>query len=501
MDSPARPTGSIWSRPYMKAQIDKALLTPVRAFKPAYIPLLMIYFASGALGITAIAREFWIRQSLTLSVSDLAALGVWLTLPWTIKMVIGELVDTTAIAGSRRRAYVYIGAGLIAAGLLILSLSAAGRLPQLTPDDAYRAAMLITVIGVVVQDVVADTMTIEVVARQHPDGTPRERADIDCELGMVQVLGRLAVAIGAFIVAGLGGLLASQLPYWLVFALGLVVPAISATGAALVAIAPVSRRAIDWRILGGGIAFGGFALAMGLSGWRFNQEAVLIVSMGVLCWMLVRVTRDIEPETKRVILYAAIIIFVFRATPFLGEGYNWFTMDVLGFDELFKGWLAQIGTAVALAAMWLFADAITRQPVARVLLWLTIATTMLSLPSFGLTLGLHEWTERQLGIGARSIAIVDAAVMSPLIDLSAIPMLTLCAIYAPPAHRATWFALMASLMNLALVAANLQTKYLNDMLPVPRGEYGNLSAQYAVVLLIGLVVPLVTITVLGRRLR
>ena len=33
-----------------------------------------------------------------------------------------------------------------------------------------------------------------------------------------------------------------------------------------------------------------------------------------------------------------------------------------------------------------------------------------------------------------------------------IPLLTLIAYYAPAGHRATWFALMASLMNLALVA-------------------------------------------------
>ena len=56
------------------------------------------------------------------------------------------------------------------------------------------------------------------------------------------------------------------------------------------------------------------------------------------------------------------------------------------------------------------------------------------------------------GFGARSIAFVDAAAASPFVQLSMIPLLTLIAYYAPPGHRATWFALMASLMNLALVA-------------------------------------------------
>ena len=53
-----------------------------------------------------------------------------------------------------------------------------------------------------------------------------------------------------------------------------------------------------------------------------------------------------------------------------------------------------------------------------------------------------------------------------------IPLLTLIAIYAPASHRATWFALMASLMNLALTAGALGTKYLNLIFHVDRGSYG-----------------------------
>ena len=74
------------------------------------------------------------------------------------------------------------------------------------------------------------------------------------------------------------------------------------------------------------------------------------------------------------------------------------------------------------------------------------------------------------GFGARSIAVVDAATASPFANLSMIPLLTLIAFYAPAGRRATWFALMASLMNLALVAGQLQTKYLNQMFVIERGS-------------------------------
>lgn len=491
---------SICDRAYLKAQLDRAVFTPVRAFRAPYLPLLMIYFATGFAGVAAIATEFWIKKSLTSSATELAALAVWLNLPWTMKMVFGELADTVSIMGSQRRAYVYIGASLIASGFLLMWAAASGRLASMSPDNAYRIAAMLMAIGTVMQDVIADAMTTEVVARDNDDGTPREQADVNRDLGMVQVLGRLSMAIGGLLAAVLSGPLASTFAYSTVFFLALIVPVISASGAALVAINPCPQRPIDWQILGGGLAFGAFVLAMAYSEWRFNQELVFLVSMAVVCWMIVRVVGDLDETTKRLILYAAIIIFVFRATPSVGPAYGWFQIDELGFDELFKGHLAQIGALLGLFGIWFFSDAITRQPVARVLFWLTIVMTVLSLPSYGLTLGLHEWTERNFGIGARGIAVIDSAISAPFGELSMIPMLTLIAIYAPEGKRAIWFALMASLMNLALTASSLQTKYLNMVFNVPRGDYTHLPALFATALIIGLV-PLAFIVVFGRRLR
>ena len=63
------------------------------------------------------------------------------------------------------------------------------------------------------------------------------------------------------------------------------------------------------------------------------------------------------------------------------------------------------------------------------------------------------------GFGARTIAFVDTTVSSPFVELSMIPALTLVALNAPPGRRATRFAPMASLMNVALAAGQLQTKY------------------------------------------
>ncbi|HEX5958611.1 MAG TPA: hypothetical protein VFY92_08155, partial [Hyphomicrobiaceae bacterium] len=68
---------------YWRAQLEKALLAPIRAMRASYLPLLMVYFAYGAMGLIGVAQTFWVRESLTFSPAELAALAFWFSLPWT----------------------------------------------------------------------------------------------------------------------------------------------------------------------------------------------------------------------------------------------------------------------------------------------------------------------------------------------------------------------------------------------------------------------------------
>ncbi len=472
---------------------------PVRALKTAYLPLLLVYFAYGALGIIDVARDMWVKESLSLSPADLAGIGVWLSLPWTIKMVFGQLVDSVPLFGSQRRAYVLIGAALVALGLLTLAGSAGGWLSTFRPDQAYVVGALLIVLGAVIQDVVADAMSSEVVARTDESGAPRADADIRAELGMVQVLGRLALGIGILSVAGLSGWLAQHLTREQVFLCGLVIPLLSVVGILAASTETAERRPLDWRILGGGIAFGAFVVSVALGGVPYAQEVVFVGSMAIVLTMLHLVTRDIDPKTRRSILFASVIIFAFRATPGVGDGYFWWSLDVLKFDEAFYGVLRQTAAVIAIAAMWLFSKQLTEYSVTTVLFWIAVAGTILSLPNIGLFYGLADWTQATFGFGARTIAVVDAATSSPFAQLSMIPLLTLIAYYAPEGRRATWFALMASLMNLALVAGQLQTKYLNQVFTVGRGNYAELGDLLITATVIGFVVPVAVILMFRKR--
>ncbi len=228
MDATAKPDTAPLT---IRQLFERALLAPIRAMRPNYWPLLMVYFAYGALGLVAVAESFWLRKELNLSAEALAKLGAWLTLPWAMKMVFGELVDTVALFGSRRRMYVFLGAGMVASGLLMMAGASGKWITIAPPEHLYIAAQLLIVLGIVLQDVVADAMSTEVVPRSNSDGTPRPKADIDHDLGMVQILGRLALTFGAFAVAGIGGWLAGLLPYSTVFLIGLIIPVVSASGA------------------------------------------------------------------------------------------------------------------------------------------------------------------------------------------------------------------------------------------------------------------------------
>lgn len=483
-----------------KAELTKALVTPVRAMRARYVPLLMVYFSYGALGLIGVARDFWIKESLTLSAADLAAIGVWVMLPWTAKVVFGQFVDCIRILGSQRRVYVFIGAALVAAGLIVLAGAAGGWITFAGPETLYVIAMLATMVGVVLQDVVADAMTTEVVDRTDEAGNPRPQNEVNFDLGMVQVLGRLSLSLGIFSVAWLAGHLAEIYTYEQVFLMGLAIPVISVAGVLLVRLEGVERRPIDWRILGGGIAFAVFSVILGVTDVPYAQEIVFVVSMVVVCSLLVLVVGELDAATRRKIMFAAIIIFVYRATPGVGEGHRWFLIDDLGFDPSFFGTLAQTGAGVAMLGMWLFSNQITRHSIPAVMFWLTVVGTVMALPDLGLVYRVDLWTEQMFGFGARTIALLDTAVGSPFMQLSMIPVLTLIAIYAPAGRRATWFALMASLMNLALIAGQLQTKYLNQIFTIERGAYGELDVLLVTVIVMGFVMPVAAIVAFGRKI-
>ena len=80
------------------------LLAPIRAFRWRYLPLLMVYFAYGALGLIDVTRDMWIKESLTLDPAQLAEIGVWLNLPWADRRFLRGWVGTARVVGAEHAA-------------------------------------------------------------------------------------------------------------------------------------------------------------------------------------------------------------------------------------------------------------------------------------------------------------------------------------------------------------------------------------------------------------
>ena len=275
--------------------------------------------------------------------------------------------------------------------------------------------------------------------------------------------------------------------------------------------APGGETRPNWWILGGSLVFAIFTVSMGVSQVPFAQEIIFIGSMSIILFLMYRLLLELESAARKMLIGTAVIIFVFRAVPLPGPGAGWFEIDILGFDQQFLSVLSLIASFLTLAGMVILRPMMARRSIAFVVAALTIAAAILALPNIGLYYGLHEWTAARTGgiVDARFIAIIDTAIESPLGQIAMIPMLAWIAKNAPPHLKATFFAVMASFTNLALSAASLGTRYLNEIYLVTRevrdrvtdaittaADYSELGWLLIVVAMIGLIAPLLTILII-----
>jgi hypothetical protein len=529
------PVGAIWR------WVDRNILDLGRQMRLSYLPPLMVYMAAGISGLTAIVGTFFVKEYLGLSAHFLAALGFWATLPWALKMPLGHIVDLIW----HKAGLVYLGAGLIAASVLIMFglLGYPAALRVVMPAGAWFVlSTLLAPIGYVLQDTVADAMTVEAVPRVDPDG--RRLTDEERRLGQItmQTLGRVAIIGGGVLVSvvnvilfrGVGSMTTAQkaATYLQVYEWALIIPGISVLGVVFASIlrrraagrlaatglggaeihalldSHVERPEVNWWILGGGLVFVAFSILLGLSDVPWNEEIIFGGSMIIVLILIWRLTGELEPGPRNVLIGTALLIFVFRAMPNPGAGSTWWMIDILGFDQQFLSVLALISAALTLAGLFVFRRFMAERSIVYVIGFLTIAGTLLALPPLGMFYGLHQWTASVTHgiVDAHFIALVDTALESPLGQIAMVPMLAWIANSAPDRLKATYFAVMASFTNLALSLSQLGTKYLNGIFEITRqvtdasngtilvpANYGELGHLYLAVIAIGFGVPMLAI--------
>ena len=520
--------------------IDSTFIDLGRQFKLSYLPPLMIYLAAGVAGLTGIVGTFFVKDYLNLSAAFLAGLGFWAGIPWALKMPLGHLVD---LIWERKNYLVYIGASLIAISLAImygLIAHTSFMSEFLNIETWYVISVLLAPIGYVVQDVVADAMTVEAVPSFDEEGKLYSPELIKNMHTTMQTLGRFAIIGGTVIVALINVIIFSSveaeteqekiLLYANIYLFALIIPLISVLGVFLsiylknirknkLSNAGVEEKIeseetkVDWWILGGSLIFVIFTLTVGGFNLPYAQEIVFVGSVSIIFFLMAKLMRELPESMRLTILGTAIIIFIFRAMPGPGAGLTWFEIDNLGFDEQFFSVLSLLASFLTLLGIIVLRPFMVNNSIAKIIVILSIAGAVLFLPSVGMYYGFHQWTASLTNdvVDARFIAIFNTALESPLGQVSMIPLLAWIARNAPAHLKATFFAVFASFTNLALSASSLFTKYLNQIYEVTRevkdkitneilsvADYSELGILLIVITLLTLLVPIFSVIIIQR---
>ena len=483
--------------------IDAIIFDLARQLRWSFLPPVMIYFAYGVATLTTIVGTFFVKDYLDLSAAYLAGLAFWAGLPWALKMPLGHLVD---IIWRWKWLLVWLGAALTAISVFIMYLviTRTSMMQAIMPISSwYITSFILAPCGLVIQDAVADAMSVEAVPKLDETGAPIPDDAAKAMHTTMQTLGRFALIGGTVVVALLNIYMFSDIEtmteadkahtYARIYLMALVIPILSVSGVVLAGIQKRLRQramrrqgvpaeqiaALDrpdeettpnyWYFIGGA-AFVALTLTVGLTDIPYGQEIIFAGSLLIVAVLMRQLIAVLSPAHARALLGTALILFFFRAVPLPGPGQTWFEIDVLQFDQRFLSVLSLIVSVLTLVGMVVLRPMMANRSITWLVIMLTLVAGLLTLPNIGLYYGLHHWTSDLTGgvVDARFIALLDTAVESPLGQVAVIPMLAWIARNAPGHLKATFFAVMASFTNLALSASALLTKYLNQIFEVTR---------------------------------
>ncbi len=500
-------------------------------FRWIYLPPLLIYLSAGVSGLTNIVGIFFLKDYLSLSAAFIASIGFWAGIPWALKMPFGFLVDKF---WNRKNYLVFCGAVIIFISILIMFLLITYRESMeiyLSADIWFIISSILTPVGYVIQDVVADAMTVEAV--EGNNNSYINKNSKRNEHMLLQLYGRFSIILGSLLVGILNVYIFSGnkemeqseilSSYSNIYFVALFIPLLSVSGVILsnilkkkldfkINISTVNNK-LDYKIFLGSLFFVFFAIFFGSLKFKFSEEIVLSVSLILIFILMKYLVKPLSREKKFTIIGTAIIVFVFRAIPGPGAGLTWFEIDVLKFDQSFLSYLSLNAAFITLLGLLFFRKLIIKTKLAKLFIFLSIITGLLYIPSLLMYYELHHFTSSLTNgiVDARFIAFINTAVESPLGQVAMIPLLGWIAKNAPIKYKATFFAVFASFTNLALSARELFTKYLNEIFLIKRqivdqktnnilesANYSNLDELLMCLIIITIFAPIIVIIIIQR---
>lgn len=377
----------------------------------ALIPF--VYFIAGASSLAGVATTFFYKDELGLSLEQLGILGSIAIMPWSIKPLYGLISDRVPLRGLRRKPYLILSGMLGSIGYLSLAT-------WVKDFSGVLFAETISALGFALADVIVD-------------GIVAERSKSHAAAGKLQSICRAAIMFGGLTVAYASGVLTESIGARRVFLLTAMLPLLTSLVALFLHESPADR--VTWNIR---------------DTWRKFREAL-----------------------TPAILWSALFLFVWRATPSSGGALGYYMIDELHFDPEFFGRLSVLSRLMGIIGVLIFRKWLIAIPMKKLLFGIVLASVILSLPTLGLV---YRWYEL-LGVSPKLFAMADTLISAPLTEIGFLPLLVLVARVCPKGVEATVFAVLASIMNIGLALSDIGGAALVNLFDVHQATE-TLAANY-----------------------
>ena len=444
--------------------------------KPELVAIALVYLVQGLLRLSSLAVFTLFKDELKMDPATVGFLTGVTAFPWLIKPLYGFLSDAVPMWGYRRRSYLILCGALGAASWVTVSLPAVVSAPVVLV--ALTAGSLSTACA----DVVADSIVVEL-SRGKPQSTA----------GSLQSLCWASVSVGSVVSAYFSGSLVEAYGPRPVFLITACFPLLVAAAATAIPEVPVGRDADE---TGAQRARAGTSMKMTPTRTTTTTTTTTTPTIAELPAAFAGQAKALwGAMSEKSILYPAIFVFLWQATPSASTAMLFFETNELGFTTEFLGRIQLLASVASLLGVGVYNSLLKDVELKKIFAWTAVLGTGLGMTQLMLITGVN----RTLGISDQVFALGDSALLTVLGQVSFMPVLVLAAKLCPTGVEATLFATLMSMLNGGSFLGSAMGSGLTGLFGVTAENFDNLAPLVATCTLLTLA-PLLGLRLLPDNL-
>jgi folate/biopterin transporter len=331
-------------------------------------------------------------------------------------------------------------------------------------------------------DVVADSIVVEL-SRGKPQSTA----------GSLQSLCWASVSVGSVVSAYFSGSLVEAYGPRPVFLITACFPLLVAAAATAIPEVPVGRDADE---TGAQRARAGTSMKMTPTRTTTTTTTTTTPTIAELPAAFAGQAKALwGAMSEKSILYPAIFVFLWQATPSASTAMLFFETNELGFTTEFLGRIQLLASVASLLGVGVYNSLLKDVELKKIFAWTAVLGTGLGMTQLMLITGVN----RTLGISDQVFALGDSALLTVLGQVSFMPVLVLAAKLCPTGVEATLFATLMSMLNGGSFLGSAMGSGLTGLFGVTAENFDNLAPLVATCTLLTLA-PLLGLRLLPDNL-